>query len=394
MPLRTALIGLSSTATTSWASTAHLPTLLSPHGHSLFQISALCNSSIAAAQSAIKTYNLGPSTKAYGDPEDLANDNEIDLVICVTRVDLHLSTILPSLKKGKSVFVEWPIASTLSDIEEIVSIVKTNNASKNGKEKRKQQIVAIGLQGRFAPPVLKVKEVLHSGVIGRLLSSEVRMCGGTIDREFLPPGLKYFAQKSVGGNVVTIGFAHVIDFIQSVTGDLISGSEDVHFALQRPEIRIRDPKTRQIIETVKSDVPDLVSVHGSLPPSPHVTENATLLATFTRGQPFPGDPALVWTLTGELGSIRLVAESGIALQASAYDAPVTISLHTFDTDEVLDVPWGWSEEQMGVPVSGRSVQTCLFGIGEGDEKGYVGLEEGVKRARQVYGWLDGWRGVE
>ncbi|KAL4799001.1 hypothetical protein BDV19DRAFT_355775 [Aspergillus venezuelensis] len=398
MPLRTALIGLSSSATTSWASSAHLPFLLSPRGQTLFTITALCNSTVEAARSAIKTYNLDPSTKAYENPEDLANDSEIDFVICVTRVDTHLSTIKPSLQKGKSVFVEWPIASTLSDIEEIVSIVNSNNSNNSnnstkddkGKEK---QLVAVGLQGRFAPPVLKVKEVLHSGAIGRLLSSEVRMCGATIDREFLPPGLKYFAQKSVGGNVVSIGFAHVIDFIQSVTGDILPGSENVQFALQRPDIRIRDPRTKDIIETVKSDVPDLISVHGSLPESEHAVKNATLLATFTRGQPFPGDPALVWTLTGERGSIRLVAQSGIALQASAYDAPVTISVHKFKTDEVLDVPWGWSEEQLGVPVAGRSVMRCLIGVGEGDGEGYVSLEEGVKRARQVFGWLDGWRGV-
>ncbi|KAL4949668.1 hypothetical protein BDW69DRAFT_202691 [Aspergillus filifer] len=394
MALRTALIGLSSSATTSWASSAHLPFLLTPHGRSLFTIVALCNSSIEAARSAIKTYNLDPLLiKAYGNPEDLADDSEIDFVICVTRVDKHFNTIRPSLRKGKSVFVEWPIASNIHDIEEIASIVKANNSRGKGKTDGKQ-VVAVGLQGRFAPPVLRVKEVLHSGIIGRLLSSEVRMSGGTIDREFLPPALKYFAEKSVGGNVVTIGFAHVIDFVQSVTGDIIPGSEKIHFALQRPSVRIRDPHTKQITETVKSDVPDLVSVLGSLPESPHVTTNATLLATFTRGQPFPGDPALTWTLTGERGAIRLVAPSGIALQANGYDAPVTIRLHRFDTDEVVDIYWAWSEEQLGVDVVGRSVMRCLVGVGEGNGEGYVSLDEGVKRAKQVYGWLDSWRHIE
>ncbi|KAL4934828.1 hypothetical protein BDV06DRAFT_208198, partial [Aspergillus oleicola] len=265
MPLRTALLGLSSTSTTSWASSAHLPALLSPTGRSLFNIVALCNSSVEAAKSAIATYNLGSQVKAYANPEDLADDSEIDFVICVTRVDVHKSTILPSLEKRKGVFVEWPVASNLRDIEELVSVTNANKASGDGKD---NGVVAVGLQGRFAPPVLKVKETLQSGAIGKLLSSEVRMSGGTIDREFLPPGLKYFAERGVGGNVVSIGFAHVIDFIQSVVGDIIPGSEDVHFQLQRPNVRVRDPKSREIVGMVTSDVPDFVSLHGMYFPCP------------------------------------------------------------------------------------------------------------------------------
>jgi len=69
------MIGLSARAKTSWASAAHLPYLQS--SQNTYMITALCNSSVAAAQSTIELYNLPASTKAYGNPEDLANDQKI-----------------------------------------------------------------------------------------------------------------------------------------------------------------------------------------------------------------------------------------------------------------------------------------------------------------------------
>lgn len=74
-PIRVGIIGLSKNAKTSWASKAHLPYLLASNGK--YEIKALCNSSVDSAKEAIKVYKLPPSTKAYGDPHDIANDPEV-----------------------------------------------------------------------------------------------------------------------------------------------------------------------------------------------------------------------------------------------------------------------------------------------------------------------------
>ena len=195
--LRTAIIGLSSTGTSSWAAAAHLPALLTATGRSKLPITALLNSSVDAAKSAIKLHKLDLTTKAYGRPEDLAKDKDVDLVICVTRVDKHYETILASIKAGKDVYVEWPIASNASDINSLIE-----EAKKSGSR------VAVGLQGRWAPPVLKLKDVLKEGKLGKVLSSEVRAYGGTNDREILPEGLRYFAHREIGGNIIVINYAH------------------------------------------------------------------------------------------------------------------------------------------------------------------------------------------
>lgn len=200
-PIRVALIGLSTSAKTSWASSAHLPYLLSPLGRSKYQITALLNSSVEAAQSAITTYNLPDPERirTYGDPSALAADPDVDLVVCNTRVDKHFETIYPSVLAGKAVYSEWPLASNVADAKKLVDAAKENG----GVDK-----TIVGLQGRLAPIALKIRELLESGRIGKVLSSEVRASGGVNDRERLPEGLKYFYDRKVGGNIYTIGFAH------------------------------------------------------------------------------------------------------------------------------------------------------------------------------------------
>ncbi|KAK3306140.1 putative oxidoreductase [Chaetomium strumarium] len=391
-PIRVGIIGLSSSATTSWAADAHLPCFDTAAGRERYQIVALCNSSVAAAQAAIKTYNLPPDTKAYGSPADLAADPDVELVLVNTRVDKHFETTLPSLKAGKDVYIEWPIASNAADIDRLVVAARRSGSR-----------ALVGLQGRWAPPVLKLKELLDRSEelgLGRLLSSEVRAYGGTRDREILPVGLKYFAERAVGGNPITIGVGHVIDYVQSVVGELVPGSVHTHLQLQRPEVRVRDPaQNDRIVDTIRSDVPDLLSLHGTVTSSRTHNQPASLIFTFRRGQPFPGTPAFTWTLHCTAGEIRLVAPSGISLQADGAQ-DVTIQLHRFDSDTVEEVPWGWDERQRQVPLRARSVQTVLYAYADAKRKGFgkdegrdgwVELEDAAVRAAQIAGWLDGFQ---
>ncbi|CAN9161268.1 unnamed protein product [Alternaria alternata] len=380
-PIRAALIGLSSSAVTSWASAAHLPALLTATGRSKITISALSNSSVDAAKSAIQKYGLPDGTKAYGSPEDLAADPDIDLVICNTRVDKHFETIFPSVKAGKDVYVEWPIAANREHINELIEAAK-----KSGSR------VAVGLQRRWAPPVVKLRDVLDSGKgrLGKVLSSDVRAFGGTMDREILPLGLKYFADKDIGGNPIVIGVGHVLDAVLSVVGQLDPASVHSKIQIQRPNVRIRDPKSMQVVENTTSNVPDLLSVHAAIEPSPLTVPNTTLSFLFRRGQPFPGTPALTWTINCEYGEIRVTSATSSSFQNSENDGPVVIQVHHFDTEQVEIVDWGWSDMQKEIPIVGRDVMGCLFAFADGNEEGdgWVGLGDAASYAQTIESFLE------
>ncbi|CAG9953771.1 unnamed protein product [Clonostachys rosea f. rosea IK726] len=361
-PIRTAIIGLSASgaSATSWASNAHLPYLLSPRGQSKYKIVALCNSSVDAARKAIQHFNLPPDTKAYGDPQAVADDADIELVVVATRVDVHYQTALPSAKAGKHVYVEWPLAQDVEHVDDLVQ------AAKDGGGR-----TVVGLQGRVSPPVLKLRDLLKEGRIGKVLSSEVRAAGGSIDRNTLPESLKYFTPKGIGGNVFTIGFGHYFAKIKP------------HTQIQRPEVKISSSVSKEIIETVKTNVPDLVIAVGTVTPSETVQENASVLFRFRQGQPFGNEPALVWTINGTKGELRLTAQAGTTLHAAAYFGSVIIEHHDFATDRVEDIPWAWEDWQEGLPVLARIVGLVYERFAEKVVSGVPTFDDAQKRHKQL-----------
>ncbi|KAJ6619612.1 hypothetical protein B0H10DRAFT_2025426 [Mycena sp. CBHHK59/15] len=339
-PIRVALIGLSASAKTSWASSAHLPYLLSPRGLARFQIVALCNSSKEAAHAAISAYILPEETRAYGSPADLAGDTDVELVVCCTRVDVHHETVRPSVAAGKMVFCEWPLAQDLEHVRDLAQLAR-----------EKQVRTMVGVQGRVAPVVKKLRELLVQGRIGKVVSAEVRAAGGLNDREILPKSLEYFTRREVGGNVFTIGFGHLWDQIQFVHGDTTAVQSRLQ--IQFPNAKLRDPETNTIVKVVESDVPDLII-------SAIAQKDATLLVRFRRGQP------------------------------SFDEAPLSVRLEVkdFATNTVEQIDWQWEAWQEELPSVARSVGALYEAFAEGQD--YPTFEDALKRHEQLDGMLAAW----
>ncbi|KAI9802538.1 MAG: hypothetical protein M1833_001610 [Piccolia ochrophora] len=353
--IRVGIIGLSASAKTAWASQAHLPALKALH--TKYTITALCNSSVAKAKSAIKTYELPQTTKAYGDPQDLADDPDVDLVVCNTRVDLHYETIRPSIEKGKDVYVEWPLCSSLKDAQELNELAKQKGVK-----------TVIGLQTRVMPVVQKVKTLLEQGRIGKVLSCQIEAYGGTKSRNLLSSGISYFTQKKFGGNLVTIGFGHMIDYAHSVVGEFESFNANLR--LLRPEVGlVRDGK---VVETITSDVPDLIGMQGNL------TSGIPMFVTYRRGPPFKGTMGLTWQIEGENGQIRVTSE-GPSLQASKDE--IFLHVEDYKTEKVEEIDWSF--ERGDLPPQARSVYVMYDAFAKGDQTLYPDFDDAVLRHREI-----------
>lgn len=341
-PIRVAIIGLSASATTSWAAEGHLPYLLLPRAKKHYEIVALLNSSVQAAEAARDHFGLPSSVRAHGDPAALAADERVDLVVCCTRVDTHAAVVRPSLEAGKAVFVEWPTASGYASALTLAGLPGSARS-------------VVGLQGRVCPPVLKLKDLIRSGRVGRVLSSEARVFANILRRDALSEGLAYFADRSVGGSPLTITYGHVIDFVHDVLGEWDAGRPASTMQIQRPHIQIlgADGATTQ---TVQSDVPDFLAIHGKLVSRrENVVDGASLAVTFRLGPPFKGQPAFVWSINGEKGEILLTSPSGpYIFSGDSYGEPVQIQYHDHETDEVMDVEVGWEDWQEELPLRARS----------------------------------------
>ena len=212
MSVKVVLVGLSGRSFMSWAASAHLSYLRSERGMARFQIVALLNSSVDAAQAAITSFGLPADTKAYGDPAVLAADIaagkiEVNLVSVSTRVDKHYPVALPILKAVAAaekkpdnfgLLVEWPLASNSDQARELASFTGPSSGIRS----------AVALQGRLAPVYLAASELIASGKLGKLLSSHATAYGGSMSRDSIMDGMSYIVDRSIGGNAITIAFAH------------------------------------------------------------------------------------------------------------------------------------------------------------------------------------------
>jgi predicted dehydrogenase len=190
-PIRIGFIGLSSGQ--SWAVWSHLHYLKST---SKYTVTALCNSSVASAEAAIKAHKLDSSTKAYGSPQDLANDPNVDLVVCSVKVPDHYATIVPALRAGKDVFCEWPLAKNLAEAEELTNLAKSKGVK-----------TLVGLQAQVSPAMNTIKQIIDSGRIGKVLSTTFhgtpKFFGG---KEW--EGLAFMQDKGNGAELLTIYAMH------------------------------------------------------------------------------------------------------------------------------------------------------------------------------------------
>jgi predicted dehydrogenase len=232
----------------------------------------------------------------------------------------------------------------------------------------------VGLQGRVAPVTLRVKEILAADTIGKVLSSDVRSFGGLLPRDALWEPLAYFADRNVGGNSIVIENGHSLDYVHEVLGEYETFTSRMQ--IQRPTIKILDAQG-DVQREVRSDVPDLLAMHGALKErhgSIPIAKGALLSITYRHGPPFKGEPAFTWRINGEKGEL-LIAIDGQYLHSHVVD-PISIKLHDHATDEVKELAWGWQDWQEELPVRSRIISELYERYAEWVEGGKGEVKEG------------------
>ena len=175
-------------------------------------------------------------------------------------------------------------------------------------------------------------------------------------------------------------------------GELASVKGDFH--LQRPNVQIQDA-TGSTIKTVHSTVPDLIFVSGKWDESNITQENATLHYRFRRGQPFPGEPALEWTISGERGEIRIISPQTTFIQVGDPSLPRTIEVHNFGTDQVETFEWDWEPWQRELPFPARSIGRLYEDFaavkGTGLKEKYLTFDTAAARTEQLEQLVSEWQ---
>ncbi|KAF1950016.1 NAD(P)-binding protein [Byssothecium circinans] len=223
------------------------------------------------------------------DMRTIANDPNVDIVAVSVKVPEHYALVKPALEAGKDVFVEWPLARNLPEVEELVALAKAKGVR-----------TMVGLQARQSPPVVKAREIVKSGKLGTLLNSTMYghgMMFGPQSTESHAYGL----ELEVGGNLVSVPLTHAVDALAFVLGEFESVTATL--GNLRPVISIIDAQGKEL-RKVKKTAHDQVSVTGALADGGAVV-NVTYSGGFSRtGRDFH------WEVNGTEGSLVLEGSSG------------------------------------------------------------------------------------
>lgn len=138
----------------------------------------------------------------YTDYKKLIEECDLDGVIISLPNDLHRDAVEISARKGIHVLVEKPIASTIEDGEAIIKACKEHNVK-----------LLVGHHRRFSRKVQKLKEIIASGKLGKIIGVNMLWV--------LSKDKAYFSEKwrlTKGGGPLLINGIHEIDTLRFVTG--------------------------------------------------------------------------------------------------------------------------------------------------------------------------------
>lgn len=187
------------------------------------EMMAVCDVYEPNLQAGLKAANTG--AQPYYDYRKMLDDKSIDVVIVATPDHWHARMVIDSVEAGKDVYVEKPMAHTISEGFDVIEAVR-----------RTKRIVQVGTQRRSFDLFQEAKRVMDSGRLGsvHLVTSQwlnhqaalsSRKLEGKLDwQQWLGPAPKrsldetrffnwYYFWDYSGGLLVGQA-AHIIDAIQ------------------------------------------------------------------------------------------------------------------------------------------------------------------------------------
>ena len=139
------------------------------HGNNLvkmadqYKIAAVCDQLPERQELAKKEYGCN----AYSTWEEMVEaEKDLDLIVNASPSHLHFPISLELLNRGFNVLCEKPLARTPEEVDQLIEA-----SEKSGK------VLAVFQQSRYQPAFTKMREVIESGVLGRIVQIDFSLNG-------------------------------------------------------------------------------------------------------------------------------------------------------------------------------------------------------------------------
>lgn len=168
-------------------------------------VSAVDTNGAARGNFSIK-YNIPVSDSI----ESMLNDDAIDIVCICTPSGLHAQYAVLCANAGKNIILEKPMALNLAEADDIILACEKNHVK-----------LTVISQLRFTPAIIKVKEAVEGGRLGKLIMGDIVMKYYR-SREYYNNGGWRGTWKLDGGGALMNQGIHGIDLLLHVIGPVKS----------------------------------------------------------------------------------------------------------------------------------------------------------------------------
>ncbi len=185
-----------------------------------YRLAAVCTRSQKSAQAAAAD---GGFTKAYTNLQEMVNDPEVHVVDCVLPNDAHKEAVFATLRAGKSIYCEKPLALTGKEARELAALAASSTGT-----------LGMTFNYRFVPAIQKARRLVESGALGEIYRFHAEYLHTGYQDASRPLSWRMKRESSGGGAIMDLG-SHIIDLVRFLVGEFAEVSATTKtYITQRP----------------------------------------------------------------------------------------------------------------------------------------------------------------
>ena len=183
------------------------------------KIHGVCTTSKEKSLAIAEKYGFAVATDCE---DDLINDPEIDVIDICTPNIYHYETLKKAIAAGKHVYCEKPLCVTAAEAYEIAELARNSGL-----------ICNIVFNNRFIAPIMRAKQLVDEGRLGRILSFSAEYLHNSCTDIQRPAGWKQNSDICGGGVLFDLG-SHAIDLIYLLCGEFsqVSGTAQIAYPVR------------------------------------------------------------------------------------------------------------------------------------------------------------------
>ena len=146
--------------------------------------------------------------KWYSNACELINDEEVDAIYVATPPDSHAKYAIETMRAGKPVYVEKPMARNYSECLEMLKVSEETGMP-----------IRVAYYRRTLPAFLKTKELIESGAIGTPLMVNIKLHKEAAERKQKPEEMHWHVFPEIAGAGYFFDLAsHQFDYLDFIFG--------------------------------------------------------------------------------------------------------------------------------------------------------------------------------